>query len=87
MAPIFASLVSRLLEYLTNQSSSQESLGDYKTGGLKQSVMESKTTRGQYGGTTKHLPEYISTPLTPLVRELLIVVLTKCLMTVGSNPA
>lgn len=30
---------------------------------------------------------YISTPLTPLVRELLIVVLTKCLMTVGSNSA
>lgn len=34
-----------------------------------------------------YLSEYISIPLTPLVRKLLIVVLTKCLMTVGSNPA
>lgn len=53
--------------------------------GLKESVIKSRTTRGQHGGTTEHLPFWV--PLTPLVRELLILVLTKCLTIVESNPA
>lgn len=39
------------------------------------------------GPRSIYLSECTSTPLTPLVRELLIVVLTKRLTIVGSNPA